>query len=58
MAKFAVEWTEETWKRVVIEAESEDEARELFWGNEYDESKEYVTGCEIQDSVDVYEEDN
>ena len=57
MTKYAVEWTEEVWKRVVIEAESEDQARELFWTGAYDDTFEYVTGGEIQDSVTIEEDE-
>ena len=56
MAQFRVEWTEELWYRAVIEADTEDEAREIFWSGEFDTG--YVGNLyntEIQDSVEFEE---
>jgi len=53
MDKYVVSWTEEIWQKVIIEAESEEEARELFYSGEYDIDSVKVTGGEIQDGVDI-----
>lgn len=54
MDKYVVSWTEEIWQRVVIEAESEDHARELFWSGEFDSDTVKVTGGDIQVDPDVW----
>jgi len=54
MATFKVEWTEETWYRNYVEAESEDEARDKFAEYECFEGAE-VFGIEVQDSVLIEE---
>ena len=54
MARFKVEWTEETWYRNYVEAESEDEVRELFAQGDCFEGAE-VFGIEVQDSVQIEE---
>ena len=55
MGTFEISWTEETWMRMRVQAESVDHARELFWsgGLNFDEAWDF--GSEIQDSVDVRE---
>lgn len=55
MAKFVIEWTEESWNRVTIEADSIEQAREKFWEGDFDMDtcKEY--GSEIQQNIDVSE---
>ena len=54
MPKYRVSWTEETWYHTYIEAESEDEALELFWNDEGDcMSRAKPVDSEIQDSVEV-----
>jgi hypothetical protein len=59
MPKFEIEWTEESWYRITIEADSEEKALEL-WNTcdypEYDDLKPY--GGEIQDGVDINELEN
>lgn len=58
MANFEIEFTEEIWKRVVIEAKDIEEASEKFYSRDYDESTEEITGGEIQDGVDIEEVEN
>ena len=53
MNNYVVSWTEETWYRVNIQANSEQEAREKFWNHDFDMDESKDTGTEIQDSVDV-----
>jgi hypothetical protein len=55
MTKYLISWTEEVWQRVVIEAESRGEARELFYSGDFDMDTIKVTGGEIQDGVDIEE---
>lgn len=55
MARFKIDWTEELWQQVYIEAESEEKARELFWLGEFDNQLIELYGTEIQDSVLVEE---
>jgi hypothetical protein len=51
MAFYKVDWTEEQWYRVVIEAENQDEALEKFSMNDYENEEMY--GAETQDSVEI-----
>jgi len=55
MARFKIDWTEELWQQVYIEAESEEQARELFWQGEFDNQLIELYGTEVQDSVLVEE---
>lgn len=55
MARFKIDWTEELWQQVYIEADSEEQARELFWQSEFDTQQIELYGTEIQDSVLVEE---
>lgn len=55
MAKFKIEWTEEVWNQITVEADSEEDAREKFWSGELDFEVVNITGGEIQDSVDIVE---
>ncbi len=36
MTKYLISWTEEVWQNVVIEAESREQVRELFYSGEFD----------------------
>jgi hypothetical protein len=51
MAFYKVDWTEEQWFRVVMEADSIDEALEKFSMNDYENEEMY--GAETQDSVEI-----
>lgn len=55
MAEFKIEWTEETWYRLYIEADSFEDAQDKFWSGEFDYQKAKITGSEIQDSVEIEE---
>lgn len=55
MARFKIDWTEELWQQVYIEADSEEQARELFWQGEFDNQLIELYGTEVQDSVLVEE---
>jgi len=54
MAMFQVDWTEETWHRTVVEADSAEQAREMLWSGEIDSSDTAYDG-EIQDDVEIAE---
>jgi hypothetical protein len=54
MTRYRISWTEETWYRNWVEAESEDEARDKFAQGECFDDAE-VFGIEVQDGVDVEE---
>lgn len=57
MPKYRIEYTIERWYRIDVEAESEAQAREMFYNDEIDyqahPTKEL--GSELQDSVMVRE---
>lgn len=53
MPKYKVSWTEEQWYEANIEADSEDEAREMILSGDFQWPNPY--NWEIQDSVDVEE---
>jgi hypothetical protein len=56
MAVWKIDWTEEVWYRLEVEADSEEQAREIFWNSlefGFDDSTAY--GGEIQDSVKIEE---
>ena len=56
MARFSVDWTEELWYRAVIEADTVEEAREIFWSGEFDASdRGNLYNSEIQDSLQFEE---
>jgi hypothetical protein len=51
MAKFQIDWTEEVWKRVTVEAESEEDVLTRFIEGEFEDVEPY--GGDTQDSVDI-----
>lgn len=56
MPRFSVDWTEELWYRAVIEADTVEEAREIFWSGEFDMADTgNLYNSEIQDSVQFEE---
>lgn len=55
MPKFEIAYTEEVWKKVVVEAVDEDVAMQKFWNGEFDEPE--ITGFEIQEGIDIEELD-
>ncbi len=55
MAKYLVKYQEENWYDVVIEAESEQEARDKFWEFDFDQNSARLVGEEIQENVEVEE---
>jgi hypothetical protein len=55
MGKFTVHWTIEEWYRVDIEADSRDEALEIFYAQSYLDGDVKHVGSELQDSVTVEE---
>jgi hypothetical protein len=55
MPKYLIAWTEEDWYNVTIEADSSQNALDIFYGREYDEHTIVHIGGELQDSVEVEE---
>ena len=53
MPKFIIEFTEETWYRLEVEASSREEALDNFWGGEYKYSSANQFGGEIQQDICV-----
>ena len=57
MPFFEIAYTDESWKRAVVEANNEEEARDKFWSGDFDTTKIRVVGGEIQESIDIDELD-
>jgi hypothetical protein len=55
MAKFIIEFTEEAWYRLEVEASSREEALDNFWGCEYEYSRANQFGGEIQQDITIIE---
>lgn len=55
MAKFVIEYTEERWFSIEIEADSEEEASEKFWTGECDFGNAYQFGGEIHQDITIIE---
>jgi hypothetical protein len=53
MNNYMVSWTEEVWYRVNIQANSIEEAKEMFWSGDFDSSESKETGGEIQDGINI-----
>lgn len=53
MTNYLVSWTEESWYRVNIQANSFEEAKELFWLGEFNTEESKYFGGEIQDGVEI-----
>jgi len=51
MSEYKVEWTNEQWFRVTIEADSQEEAMDKFSMGEYE--NEQMFGSEMQNSVEI-----
>jgi hypothetical protein len=58
MNEYVVSYTVETWYRVVIKADSMEQAREKFWEFDFDQDSAKQFGAEIQDGIDVWEKDS
>ena len=54
MSMYSVEWTEEVWNSIVIEADTADAARELFLQGQFDGEKVKVYSTNRQDNVEIY----
>ena len=52
MAKFVIGYTEETWYRLVVEADTLEQAKANFWQGEYNTAEAEEIDSEI--SSDVY----
>lgn len=55
---YVVSWSEETWLRVCITADTKEEAKEKFWAGQFDMEEAKNIGGEIQDSVEVWPADS
>jgi hypothetical protein len=58
MPKYEIQWTDELWYRMTVEANSEDEALDTFHSGEYDLGNADLFGSELQDSVTIEEISN
>jgi uncharacterized protein YjgD (DUF1641 family) len=58
MPKFRIEWTEEFWYALEVEAESKEEVLDKFHNHEYDFDDAEDLGAELQDSITVEEISN
>lgn len=59
MAKYQIEWTEEMWKRIVVDADSREEVWKKFSSGDFDDEM-YETeayGSSTQDSIEITEVD-
>ena len=54
MPKYELEWTEEAWYRMTVEANSKQEAIDL-WSSGIQSSQIEPYGYEIQDGIDITE---
>jgi len=52
--KYEIKYTEETWYRLEIEADSEEQARDKFFSGEWEEEPT-IFGGELQDGISVEE---
>lgn len=57
MGVYRVEWTEELWRSVELEAVSVEHAMAKFDAGEFDVESVRTTGQELQDSVEIVEVD-
>jgi hypothetical protein len=55
MPKYRIDWTEEYWYTMEVEADSLEDAREKFHQSDYDFGDAESLGSELQDSVTVEE---
>ena len=55
MAKYRIEWTEEYWYSMEVEADSKEEALDRFHALDYDFGNAEMIGDEMQDSVTIEE---
>ena len=55
MPKYRIEWTEEFWYTMDVEADSKEDALDKFHKHEYDFGDAEDLGAELQDSITVEE---
>lgn len=55
MPKYLIEWTEELWYRMEVEADSRKDALDKFHAGEYDFDNANNYHVEMQDSVEIEE---
>ena len=55
MKTYRILYTYEKWYSVNIAAESEEQARELFFSGEFNDEDQVLIGEEIQDGIDIEE---
>ena len=53
--KYYVEYTEEAWYRIEVEAENREEARKKFYSGEIDLDNAYQFGGQISDGISIEE---
>ena len=55
MKTYTIKYTYEKWYSVNVAAESEEQARELFFSGEFNDEDRVLIGEEIQDGIDIEE---
>ena len=55
MPKYLISWTEESWYQVDIDADSKEQALDIFHEGDYDREGIINTGWEMQDSIECEE---
>jgi hypothetical protein len=57
MAKFQIDWTEEVWKRIVVEADSREDVWNKLSSGDFDDEMYQVEpyGSSTQDSIEIEE---
>lgn len=56
MAKFIIEYTEEIWNSIEVEADTKEQARERFFRGEYNLDDSVNIGGEIHPDISVTQE--
>lgn len=51
--KYEIKFTEEMWNRLIIEAESEKQARDKFFSGEWDDEEASNIGGEIHPDIEL-----
>jgi len=57
MKTYTIKYTYEKWYSINVAAESEEQARELFFSGEFNNEDRVLIGEEIQDGIDIEEID-
>jgi hypothetical protein len=57
MPKYQIDWTEEVWKRIVVDADSREDVWKKFSSGDFDDvmAEAIAYGGETQDSIEITE---